>query len=179
MSNKNLEYYKNLEYDIIIKKEKIDDESWYFAYTNELGKYACFGKGKSQIEAINNFHNEKNIFLEFLFNSGKNINEPKEESEVKYSGFFNVRTSPIMHASLVFQAKELDISLNLYINQILSAAVENKKFENTVLNKLGELCGKLDAHHFIVTRQLKYQTESIKSSLNYNTYSYEPDMKVA
>jgi len=170
MSEKDLKYYKNLEYKILIERIIEDDKSIYIAYTNELGKYACYGKGNTQVEAISSFLLEKNEFIEYLFNAGETINEPKLEDSERYSGFFNVRTSPIIHANLVFQAKELGISLNLYLNQILAGTAEKKTSENAILDKIGELCGKLDSQHFEVTRQLKYQTEKIE-----NQYTWHAD----
>lgn len=159
MSSKSLEYYKKLEYAILIEKQEIDGESWFIAYANELGKYACYGRGENQTEALTSFLEEKDGFIEYLFNEGKTIPEPSSAESEKYSGIFNVRTSPSIHANLVYQAKNLDVSLNLYINQILSAAVEKMNIENSVMDKLTELCGKLDAHHFEVTKQLRYQSE--------------------
>jgi len=161
MLNKDLNYYKALEYSIVIEKQELDGEHWFIAFTNELGKFACYGRGESQSEALNSFLDEKDVFIEYLFDEGKNIPEPRVDEVEKYSGFFNVRTSLVIHANLVRQAKEMEISLNLYINQILATAVERKKNENSVLNKLTELCGKLDAHHFEVTKQLRYKNERI------------------
>jgi predicted HicB family RNase H-like nuclease len=160
MLNRDLKYYLSLDYKTIIEKVISDDESFYIAYATELGKYACYGKGKTQVDAINSFMGEKSEFIEYLFSSSETIPEPTVESE-RFSGFFNVRTSPIIHASLVSQAKEQDISLNLYLNQILSSAVERKALDNQILDKIGELCGKIDANHYEVTRQLKYQNETI------------------
>jgi len=56
----------------------------------------------------------------------------------------------------------------LYLNQILAGAAEKKVSENIILDKIGELCGKLDAHHFEVTRQLKYQEEKIKNEFKWH-----------
>jgi hypothetical protein len=36
MSNKNLQYYKSIEYNIIVKREVVDNEKWYVAYCNEF-----------------------------------------------------------------------------------------------------------------------------------------------
>lgn len=163
MSNKDLEYYKGLEYNIIVEKQELDGEIWFIAYANELGKFACYGRGETQIEALNSFLLVKEEFIEYLFKEGNDIPEPIKEESEKYSGVFNVRTSPVIHANLVYQAKEMDISLNLYINQILAAAVEKKTAENGVMNKLTEICSKLEAHHFEVTKQLRYQKESLLS----------------
>jgi predicted RNase H-like HicB family nuclease len=163
MSNKDLKYYKALDYNIIIEKEVEDGESWFIAYANELGKFACYGRGETQTEALNSFIEEKNAFIEFLFSNGKFIPVPKQEEAERFSGVFNVRTSPAIHANLVNQAKEMDISLNLYLNQIIAAAVEKKSIGNVLLNKLFEICNKLEKHHYEVTNQLYYQ----KSTLQY------------
>jgi len=180
MLNKDLKYYKELEYSIIIEKQEMDGETWYIAYANEFGKYACFGRGENQIEALNNFLEEKDIFIEYLFHKKKEIPEPKMSEYEKFSGFFNVRTSSIIHAILVNQAKELGISLNLYLNQILSSAVENKKNEIPIMNKIAELCSKLDTHHFEVTKQLRYQRENLYGSFRWAAeYSGDKYLKTA
>lgn len=172
MSDKDLKYYKKLDYKILIERITEDNVSTYIAYTNELGKYACYGQGDTQIEAINNFLIEKDEFIEYLFNAGEPINEPKQEDLESFSGFFNVRTSPLIHANLVAQAKQMHISLNLYINQILAGAVEKKASENVILDKIGELCSKLDSQHFEITRQLRYQAEEIHNHSSwYNDYN--------
>lgn len=179
MSNKDLKYYKDLAYNIIVEKQEMDGEIWYIAFSNELGKFACYGRGETQLEAINSFIEEKEVFIEYLFNEGKNIPEPKIDESEKFSGFFNVRTSSIIHSNLVYQAKELNISLNLYINQILAAAVESNRLENSIMNKLGEICGKIDFHHYEVTRQLRFQGESIKNKLVWTAEYGNPYLEVA
>src|SRR5665647_2110406 len=161
MSNKDLKYYKDLSYNVVIEKQEMEGESWFIAFTNELGKFSCYGRGETQIEALNSFMEEKDVFIEYLFNEGKDIPEPKIDDSTNFSGFFNVPTSSIIHANLVHQAKELDISLNLYINQIIATAIERNRNENAIMNKLSEICGKIDFHHFEVTRQLRFQNESL------------------
>lgn len=179
MLNRDLKYFLNLDYKILVEKVTSDGESFYIAYTNELGKFACYGKGETPADAISFFEIEKNEFVEYLFNAGDPIPEPIIDECTKFSGFFNVRTSPIIHASLVAQAKELDISLNLYLNQILAGAIEKKPADNQILNKIGELCGKLEAHHYEVTRQLKYQNETIKNQYKWHIEYANPYSEVA
>ena len=161
MSKKNLAYYLGLEYDIIVHKEEMDGESWYTAFSKELGKYSCYAKGDTASEAVENFKEQKNDFITYLFEEGKEIPEPNNNIETAstYSGFFNVRTSPIIHAMLAEQASEMGISMNLYINQILAGAIEKKGFENQILNLFDKLNCKLDSQHYEITKQLKYQKE--------------------
>jgi len=179
MSKKDLSYYKKLKYNIIIEEEKFEDEVWFIAYSNELGKYACYGKGDTEVEALQNFIEEKNDFIEYLFTNNKSIPEPETKSERNFSGVFNVRTSSIIHYKLVNQAKDLNISLNLYLNQILAAAVERKQNELIIEEKLFEISRKIDKHHFEITKQMKYQNESL-SKLKWDAkYSGELYLKTA
>jgi hypothetical protein len=174
MSQKDLKYYQELSYPIHIEKINGEDEQPYMAWCNELGKYACYGRGETEAEAVSNFIEDKSSFIEYLFNSGETIQEPGKSESESYSGFFNVRTSPVIHAKLALQAREMDISLNLYLNQLLSGAVEKRQYDNQIMNKLGELCGKLEQHHYEVTRQLSYQAESISTRFKWKAeYSNE------
>ena len=179
MSNKELKYYKDLAYNIILEKQEMDGESWFIAYTNELGKIACYGQGDSLNNALINFIEEKDIFIEYLYNAGENIPEPKNNDLEKFSGFFNVRTSSIIHANLVHQAKELDISLNLYINQILASSIEKKLNESLIMNKLGEICAKMDFNHFEITKQLRFQSESFDKGIKWDAEYRNPYLEVA
>jgi predicted HicB family RNase H-like nuclease len=179
MSNKDLKYYKALDYNIIIEKEVEDGESWFIAYARELGKFACYGRGETQAEALKSFIEEKNAFIEFLFNAGKFIPAPKQEEAERFRGVFNVRTSPAIHANLVNQAKEMDISLNLYLNQIITAAVEKKSTENVLMNKLFEICNKLEKHHYEVTNQLRYQKATLQYPNDWVMDYSDPYQKIA
>lgn len=67
MSRKDLQYYKSLEYNVIIKKEELDGEKWYVAYCNELGLNACHGIGEDKVSALNSFIEEKDAFIEMLY----------------------------------------------------------------------------------------------------------------
>jgi predicted RNase H-like HicB family nuclease len=94
MNSSDLAYYKNLEYNIIIEKEMDEDDQWFIAYANELGKYSCYGRGDTREEAIGSFLEEKDVFLEYLFNEGLEIPEPKKKPEDKHSGFLMFERLP-------------------------------------------------------------------------------------
>lgn len=154
MLEKDLNYYKKLDYNIVVSKETEEDETWFVAYCNELGKYSCFGKGLTTVEAIENFYEVKEGFIEMLYSKGLTIHEP--EIEIKYSGYFNVRTSPKIHYLLVEQAKKDNISLNSYLNQILACATGIKNTEYSITPLIKDLCIQLENHHFEVTRFFSY-----------------------
>jgi len=120
MSRKSLSYYKALEYNVIIQKEELDGEKWYVAYCNELGLNACHGIGVTLEEALKSFLQEKNYFIEFLYEKGEPIPEVEEKKDEQCSGVFTVRTTPLLHAMLIKQAKMNDVSLNSYITHVLS-----------------------------------------------------------
>lgn len=178
MPIKDLKDYQNLEYGIRIELINESENPTYLAFSEELGKYACYGTGDTHAEAIQSFLEEKNLFIEYLFNAGENIPEPKIATNEHFSGYFNVRTSPIIHARLVSQARELDISLNLYLNQILSSATEKKGIENCILDKLSEICGKIDNNHYEVTKQLRYQTDTISKQFKWKVDYSNPYLEV-
>lgn len=169
METKDLTYYKTLHYRIYIDREEEDGMVWYIAFTRELGKLSCYGQGTSEIEALQNFYEEKNNFLEFLYEKGKPIPEPESHLTEydEFSGVFNIRTSKILHYKIAQQAKELDLSMNLYLNQILAEAVGVASNEKKIMSKLNEICSKIDYHHAVITKQLQYKEfefEYLKSS---------------
>ena len=107
---KDAKYYKSLDYDIVIRKEEMDGESWFIAYCNEFGAGACFGQGNTREDALNDFLKEKDWFIDFLYSRNEQIPEPTKEDAI-YSGIFSVRTSSWIHSMLVFQSKKQGISL--------------------------------------------------------------------
>lgn len=157
MSKKDLNYFLNLPFTIIIDHNFNDGEIEFVAYCNELGKFSCYGIGRTTEEALKNFHEEKDSFITYLFESNKPIPEPIIEN--KYSGVFNVRTSPIIHSNLVKQAKENEISLNLYINQILSGYVEKITYESKFEKMLTELCSNIKEQKEELTKQIRYNID--------------------
>ena len=175
---KNLLYYTRLNYEIHIEQETDENETWFIAYCDELGRGSCYGTGVDPQEALKNFLKDKNEFIELLVDEKKPIPEPRsrEEFESMLSGTFNVRTSPQIHGLLSQQAKGKGISLNLYVNQLLaigSALHEAKKYFDEKCNRIED---KIDAHHYQMTSQLDYQIKSIESPGS--QYSFQDQFNV-
>jgi len=122
-TNKTLDYYKKLRYKVIVQPEYYENEKWFIAYCNELGKYSCRGEGETYEEAIKNFEKEKESFIEYLYINGKNIPEPENYESKEYSGNINIRMNPDLHAILAENAKLKGISLNQYIIFLLTQNV--------------------------------------------------------
>jgi len=176
MSVKDLKYYLNIDYPIVIEKDEYEGEQWYIAYSKELGKYSCYGRGSTKEEALKSFEVEKASFIEMLLDMGKPIPEPDVKPDRTYSGFFNVRTSPFLHEMLVEQAKENNVSLNLYLNQLLAIYVGGKQKETELAKLLENLSSQLKAHNENVLSKLNYNpqmgnTTSYKLYINKDEYS--------
>ena len=157
MKREPLEYYLCQNYRTIVQKESLEDESWYIAYCTEFGKYACYGQGDTPEEAISSFNVEKEVFVELLYDNGKPIPLPIKEEEVNNcSGIFNVRTTPEIHSLLLFQAEKFGISLNKYVNTIISHNTGLANSSIFVNERLEAIERKLDTHHLFVCNKLKY-----------------------
>lgn len=161
---KTLEYYKSLDYDIIVRREELDGERWFVAYCNEFGLNACHGIGDTEEEAIASYKEEKRLFLELLYSNGESIPEPITANS-SFSGIFTIRTTPWLHSLLASQASKNKVSVNSYVNQMLAFCV-----------------GKDVAYHNFVdfaeklTLRLTEQYESIKNGLDDIQYT-KPEMK--
>ena len=135
MNMKNLKYYLDLNYDIIIKKMIDGDDVSYKAFTRELNQDAFYGIGSTPKEAIESFNEVKEELFEYYFDNGDETPEPNIVDNNLPSGKFIIRTTPFIHKMLNEQAKENNVSLNLYINTVL-ASVSGK---NEVINILKEM----------------------------------------
>lgn len=70
-----INHYKSIDYKIIVEEQELDGEKWHIAYCNEFGIKACYGTGSTEIEAINNFKIEKDLFISYLLEHGIKIPE--------------------------------------------------------------------------------------------------------
>jgi antitoxin HicB len=98
MSNKNLEYYLQLPYRMVIYPAQ---EGGYAIEIPELP--GCVTQGQTLEEALEMIHDAKVGWLELSLEDGMEIPEPSDNEE--YSGKFNVRMPKSLHALLVKKAK--------------------------------------------------------------------------
>jgi predicted RNase H-like HicB family nuclease len=143
----NFDYYKSLEYRVIVEKDRYEEETWYIAYAEELGKKACYGEGDTPEEALKNFYEVKDDFLSMLFDLEKKIPEPDPNIDYEgCNGNISVRTTPQTHALLLREAKQAGTSLNLFINNLLLLNLQYSMTDE-LFKKVALLESKLDKHH--------------------------------
>jgi len=76
--NKDLEYYLNLPYKIVIESIPEEDGGGFVAHLPELGRYVIVGDGETA-EAIQSMNKIKEILLKEWLEEGVQIPEPKED----------------------------------------------------------------------------------------------------
>lgn len=115
---KNIEYYMNLPYQIIIKPSL---DGGYVAYIPELE--GCITQGETLYELAEMIEDAKLCWLESALEDGVVIPEPDTE---EYSGKFNVRIPKSLHKELVVKAKEEKVSLNQTVTYLLAKGLNSK-----------------------------------------------------
>jgi len=113
MRTKDVKYYMNLPYRIVIQK---DPYGGFFAEVEEL--QGCMTQGETYEEAYNNILEAMEGWLEVALEKDIPIPEPALESQ--YSGRFTLRIPRTLHKKLAQHAKKENVSLNQYAIHILS-----------------------------------------------------------
>lgn len=139
MQNKNLEYYINLEYDLIVRRIKDEIEVVYKAITRELNPDVFYGVGTSVQAAVEELENAKVDMFSYYLENGIPIAEPQPQSEDLPSGNFVIRTTPLTHKKLIELAKANRQSLNATVNKILSEYVTSESLIEAVSSRLGDI----------------------------------------
>ena len=124
-------------YKTIITKVIDEDEVYFIAYNEEFGKFSCRGEGTTPEAALKNLELERLDLISILLEKGKPIPDPlPDEYEILFSGKFPVRTSPEIHKRLINEAKRMNISLNLLVNQLLSQNLTCREIEHSINERL-------------------------------------------
>lgn len=173
---KDLNYYLNLDYKLTIETENFEGSNYFICYSVELGKYSCYGQGDSINESIESFLSEKDSFIQGLYESKLPIPEPADKADADLlSGVFSVRTSPIIHTELSENAKRNNLSLNQYVNQIISRGSILDSFIDKITPQFNRINENIWNHDCSVRKQLlKF---SIENNLT-NTHGRSVDEKV-
>ena len=120
MKQKDVSYYMNLNYDVLIKTYGKGKDRVYEACIPQLGEHAFTGAGDTIDEALESLEKIKyDLFCDML-EKGKPIPEPEENPSL-FSGRILLRIPKDLHKILYRKAKENNVSLNQYITSILSS----------------------------------------------------------
>ena len=114
--SKSVEYYLGLPYTIELHQ---DAEEGWFVRVKELP--GCMSQGDTADDALASIREAMPLWIESALASGYEIPEPRTEEE--YSGKFVVRVPRSLHRELVQGAVSEGVSLNQFINVVLSKAV--------------------------------------------------------
>ncbi|ONK21242.1 pilus assembly protein HicB [Bacillus sp. VT-16-64] len=114
MVKKDVSYYMELPYSIVIKKINDGSGQYYFADVLELD--GCHSHGDTAEEAYKNAREAMEGWLETKLEHGDPVPEPRED----YSGKINLRMPKSLHQKLAMLAEHEGVSLNQYMLYKLS-----------------------------------------------------------
>lgn len=117
MTEHRVEYYMDLPYTIVIRK---DDEGDYVAKVEELK--GCIADGRTPEEALKSLTEVQSAWFEEAIEAGQAIPEPCVEADLP-SGKWVQRVPRSLHHKLSKVAKADGASLNHFVTTILAEAV--------------------------------------------------------
>lgn len=139
-NEKTTEYYLQLPYKIEIEPISEEEGGGFTARLSQFGLMGIVGDGETIEEAIDSLNNIKRIAFKRLID--KNVYIPEPEADLKnYSGKFPLRMPKELHAQLTIDARENGVSLNQYLNYLLSSRsnIGLKEILTSIENKI-EAC---------------------------------------
>lgn len=136
---KPIEYYIDLNYPITIYRA---EEGGYVAELEDLP--GCITEGETLEEVTQRIEDVRNAWIQIAYEDGIEIPLPRTDEE--YSGKFIVRIPKYLHRRLAEKAIREGVSLNQYVESILSAGVSTQ-------NIIGEIKTGLDK----ISRQIAEQ----------------------
>ncbi|MFC2047217.1 type II toxin-antitoxin system HicB family antitoxin [Chloroflexota bacterium] len=123
--NRDLQYYLGKNYPILIYSA---EEGGYVAEIEELP--GCITQGETLEEISDRINNARQLWIEVAYEDGVEIPLPRTEHE--YSGKFVVRIPTYLHRRLVEQATREGVSLNQYVETILTAGTTCADMKNEI-----------------------------------------------
>jgi len=128
---KDLNYYMSLDYGIEITPIPKDEGGGFVASIPQLGKYAFIGGGKTRIEALKDLEETKKEYFKEYIKKKIDIPEP-EEPKREFRGAILIRIPTFLHESIYAGAKENNVSLNQYINNLLTKSMTLDSLEKKI-----------------------------------------------
>lgn len=120
MDKMNAEQYAELPYhiELVYDRDDVGNVGWV-AEIEELP--GCISQGGTAEEAVSRAKDAIVSWVSIANEDGKSI--PKPRSENNYSGRFIVRVPKELHARLVKEARNENISLNSYAMSVLAGSI--------------------------------------------------------
>jgi len=110
MLKKDLQYYLDLPYSVIVEHIKEEDDEYFFSRVMELD--GCHSHGSTRHESLDNLREAMEGYIEVKLEHGDPIPEPV--SADAYSGKFLLRLPKTLHQRLSLEADKEGVSLNQY-----------------------------------------------------------------
>jgi predicted RNase H-like HicB family nuclease len=110
MDKKDLNYYLDLPYNLIVQHVNDEDGERYLSRVLEFD--GCHSHGNTRQEALDNLREAMEGYIEVKLEYGDPIPEPV--SVEAYSGKFLVRVPKTLHQRLAMEADREGVSLNQY-----------------------------------------------------------------
>jgi len=126
----------SLNYPVEVKKLSSEDGGGFYVSIPQLGKYAFHADGETLDKAFESLENVKEFLFEQYLKNGIPIHEPITINETEYSGKFVMRVPKQLHRILVNGAKKEGISLNQYVQFLLTSATVTKLIEDSAIFKM-------------------------------------------
>lgn len=162
-----IEDYIKLPYTVEMIK---NEDGSYFVSIKELK--GCMSEGDTAEEAIEMIEDAKISWLELALE--KNMEIPLPESmEKDYSGKLVLRLPKELHRDLAKKAEENGVSMNLYINTLLSDRNSIVDNQDRVINMLTQKLYEKGHSHY----QMCLDTEIVLPVDNKVTYFTNPKIK--
>lgn len=131
IDRKALDYYMNLDYPITFYKAP---EGGFVAEIEDLP--GCLTQGETPEETLKNIEATRRDWIETAYEDEVDIPTPRTDTE--YSGKFNIRIPKSLHRKLVMQAAREGVSLNQYVESILSNQTGQKEAFEKIMFALYE-----------------------------------------
>jgi len=134
------------------------NEGGYGVWHPDFGKFTLYAWDENLDKAIKELDGMREFFIKMQFQQGNELPFPEEPKP--YSGNFVLRIPKDLHARLAQEAKENNVSLNAYIQHLLSERHRETSAEQT----LKEIQSQINAHIATLREKEKQATASAEQT---------------
>jgi len=147
MAEKKIAYYLSLPYRVEIRFDN-EDGVWFARFPELPG---CEADGSTREESLARAEEVKELWIRGALKRGRQIPEPQPESN--YSGKILLRLPKILHQQAAEAADLEGVSLNTYLIQAVTEAVQHSGIKS-ILRFLGGYLERYFANHPQITAHL-------------------------